>query len=39
VLQEGDYLVFAKRGDKVYNRQFEVQPGQPKEIEVLTTVY
>jgi len=39
VLQEGDYLVFAKRADKVYNRQFEVQPGQPKEIEVLTTVY
>jgi hypothetical protein len=39
VLQEGDYLVFAKRGDKVYNREFQVQPGQPKEIEVLTTVY
>ena len=39
VLQEGDYLVLAKRGDKVYNRQFQVQPGQPKEIEVLTTVY
>jgi len=39
VLQEGDYTVFAKRGDKVYNRQFEVQAGQPKEIEVLTTVY
>ena len=39
VLQEGDYLVLAKRGDKVYNRQFEVQPGQPKEIEVLTAVY
>ena len=39
VLQEGDYVVFAKRGDKVYNRQFEVQAGQPKEIEVLTTVY
>ena len=39
VLQEGDYTVFAKRGDTVYNRQFEVQAGQPKEIEVLTTVY
>jgi len=39
VLQEGDYTVFAKRGDKVYNRQFQVQPGQPKEIEVLTAVY
>lgn len=39
VLQEGDYLILAKRGDKVYNRQFEVQAGQPKEIEVLTAVY
>jgi hypothetical protein len=39
VLQEGDYLVLAKRGDTVYNREFQVQPGQPKEIEVLTTVY
>ena len=39
VLQEGSYLVFAKRGDTVFNREFEVQPGQPREIEVLTTVY
>jgi hypothetical protein len=39
VLQEGDYLVFAQRGDTVFNREFEVQPGQPREIEVLTTVY
>jgi hypothetical protein len=39
VLQEGDYLVLAKRGDKVYNREFQVQPGGPKEIEVLTAVY
>jgi hypothetical protein len=39
VLQEGDYLVFAKRGDTVFNRAFEVQPGQPREIEVLTAVY
>lgn len=39
VLQEGDYLVLAKRGDAVFNREFEVQPGQPKEIEVLTAVY
>jgi hypothetical protein len=39
VLQEGDYLVLAKRGDTVFNREFEVQPGQPREIEVLTTVY
>ena len=39
VLEEGDYLVLGKRGDKVYNRDFQVQAGQPKEIEVLTTVY
>jgi hypothetical protein len=39
VLQEGDYLVFAKRGDTVFNREFAVQPGQPREIEVLTAVY
>lgn len=39
VLQEGQYLVFAKRGDTVFNREFAVQPGQPREIEVLTTVY
>ena len=39
VLQEGDYLVFAKRGDTVFNREFEVTPGQPREIEVLTAVY
>ncbi|HEY4199959.1 MAG TPA: hypothetical protein VGM83_05300 [Devosiaceae bacterium] len=39
VLQEGDYEVFAKRGDTVYNRQFAVAPGQPADIEVLTTVY
>jgi hypothetical protein len=39
VLAEGEYLVLAKRGDTVYNREFEVQPGRPREIEVLTTVY
>jgi hypothetical protein len=39
VLQEGDYLVLAKRGSQVFNREFQVQPGQPKEIEVLTAVY
>jgi hypothetical protein len=39
VLQEGDYVVFAKRGDTVFNRAFEVQPGQPEDVEVLTTVY
>ena len=39
VLAEGDYLILAKRGETVYNREFEVQPGQSREIEVLTTVY
>jgi hypothetical protein len=39
VLAEGEYQVFAKRGDQVYNRGFEVQAGPAKEIEVLTSVY
>jgi hypothetical protein len=39
VLAEGDYLVFAKRGETVYSREFGVKPGQGEEIEVLTTVY
>jgi len=39
VLAEGDYLVFAKQGDQVFNREFQVSPGSPREIEVLTTVY
>jgi hypothetical protein len=39
VLAEGDYLVLAKRGDQVYNREFQVQPGAGTEIEVLTAVY
>jgi hypothetical protein len=39
VLQEGDYEVFARRGDAIFNRRFSVTPGLPREIEVLTTVY
>ncbi|MGV3491112.1 MAG: hypothetical protein ACO1OG_07290 [Devosia sp.] len=39
VLGEGDYLVLAKRGEQVYNREFQVQAGAPREIEVLTAVY
>jgi hypothetical protein len=39
VLSEGEYLVLAKLGDQVYNRQIQVQAGGPREIEVLTTVY
>ena len=39
VLAEGDYLVLAKQGDQVFNREFQVQAGSPREIEVLTAVY
>jgi len=39
VLAEGEYEVFAKRGEQVYNRAFQVQAGAAKEIEVLTSVY
>ncbi len=39
VLAQGDYEVIAKVGNDVYNRAFQVQPGAPREIEVLTTVY
>lgn len=39
VLAEGDYVVLAKRGEQVFNREFQVQPGSPREIEVLTAVY
>lgn len=39
VLAEGDYVVFAKQGENVYNREFQVQPGPAREIEVLTAVY
>lgn len=39
VLAEGEYLVLAKRGDTVYNREFEVRSGPGREIEVLTAVY
>lgn len=39
VLSEGEYLVLAKLGDQVYNRQVQIQPGSPREVEVLTSVY
>lgn len=39
VLAEGDYVVLAKLGDQVFNREFQVQPGPAREIEVLTAVY
>jgi len=37
VLEEGTYTITAKRGDKSYNRQFEVKAGQPQDIEVVTS--
>lgn len=37
VLAEGDYLVLAKQGSQVFNREFEVKSGAAREIEVLTT--
>jgi hypothetical protein len=37
VLEEGDYVVDAKRGDGVYENRFTVEAGPPREIEVLTT--
>lgn len=39
VFAEGEYLVFAKVGDRVYNREIQVQPGSAREIEVLSTIY
>ncbi len=36
VLEEGDYQVLAKRGDKTYNRKFQIVAGKSQEIEVLT---
>ena len=39
VLAEGEYLVLAKQGAQVFSREFQVQPGSSREIEVLTTVY
>lgn len=39
VLATGDYTILAKRGTNVYNRDFQVQAGKKKEIEVITTIY
>src|SRR5690606_5890178 len=39
VLSEGEYLVLAKLGDQVYNREVQVQPGSQREIELLTSIY
>lgn len=37
VLAEGEYLVLAKLGDRVYNRDIQVQSGAPTSIEVLSS--
>lgn len=39
VLAEGDYLILAKLGEQVFDREFQVQPGSPTEIEVLTAAF
>ncbi len=39
VLAIGDYLVLAKQGEQVFNREFQVQAGSAREIEVLTTAH
>ncbi|ODT78883.1 MAG: hypothetical protein ABS76_22320 [Pelagibacterium sp. SCN 64-44] len=39
VLAEGEYLVLAKVGDQVYNREVQIQPGSQREIEVLSSIY
>jgi hypothetical protein len=39
VLAEGDYLVLAKQGEQVFNREFQIQAGAAREIEVLTTAF
>jgi len=39
VLAEGEYLVLAKQGTQVFSREFQVQAGAAREIEVLTKVY
>lgn len=39
ILKEGDYAVIAKIGKNVYNRDFQVKPSAPREIELLTSLY
>ena len=39
ILSEGDYSIIAKRGQNIYNRDFSVQPGPAREIEVSISVY
>ena len=37
VLAAGDYVIVAKNRDKVYQRLYEVKPGENTDVEVLTT--
>lgn len=37
VLAEGDYIALAKLGENIYNRDFEVRAGAPRQVEILTT--
>ena len=39
VLAEGEYLVLAKLGTQVYNKDFQISPGASAEVEVLTSLY
>ena len=39
VLAQGEYLVLAKLGEQVYNREIQIQPGSARDIEVLTSIY
>jgi len=39
ILAKGDYTVVAELGNNVYNRDFQVTPGNTEDIEVLTTIY
>ncbi|MGJ8527741.1 hypothetical protein [Maritalea sp.] len=35
VLEQGEYILIAKLGTRVFNREFEIVPGLPREIEML----
>lgn len=35
VLAQGEYILLARLGDRVFNREFEVLPGLPREIEII----
>ncbi len=39
VLAEGEYLLLAKLGQQVFNREIQIQAGSPREIEVLSSAF